>query len=86
MLKSKDKTEVAMEGEEEGVKPSVEDKQPSTSGLQEAGEDNKKEEQGAEKKAKRASRKQVSVEHYLVWLELFLADDDLMRKSFCCWL
>ncbi|XP_041810831.1 death domain-associated protein 6 [Chelmon rostratus] len=60
MLKSKDKTEVAMEGEEGGVKPSVEDKQPSTSGLQEAGEDNKKEEQGAEKKAKRASRKQIA--------------------------
>ncbi len=59
MLKSKDETKGEMDVEEE-VKLAAEDKQPSTSGLQ---EDNKKEEQEVEKKAKRASRKQVSVEH-----------------------
>ncbi|XP_076610596.1 death domain-associated protein 6 [Chaetodon auriga] len=60
MLKSKDKTEVKMEGKDEGAKPPVEDQQPSTSGQQEGGEDNKKEEEGAERKAKRASRKQIA--------------------------
>lgn len=57
-LKSKDKTKGKMDEEEKGVK--LEDEQPSTSGLQ---ENNKEEEQEAQKKAKRASRKQVSVEH-----------------------
>ncbi|XP_035536979.1 death domain-associated protein 6 [Morone saxatilis] len=50
-LKSKDKTKV----EKDGVKPGAEDKQPSTSGLQ---EDKTTEE--VEKKAKRASRKQIA--------------------------
>ncbi|XP_035006783.1 death domain-associated protein 6 [Hippoglossus stenolepis] len=55
MLKGKDKTNVKLE--EVGGKPSAEDEQPSTSGLQ---EDNKVEEQETEKKAKRASRKQIA--------------------------
>ncbi|XP_070777416.1 death domain-associated protein 6 [Enoplosus armatus] len=54
MPKSKDKTKDKTDEEEEGVKPAAE---PSTSGLQ---EDNKKEEQEVEKKAKRASRKQIA--------------------------
>lgn len=63
-LKSKDKSKVTVEEEEEDrVKSAAEDKQPSTSGLQEGEEESNKEEQQAEKKAKRASRKQVSVEH-----------------------
>lgn len=64
-LKSKDKSKVTVEEEEEEdrVKSAAEDKQPSTSGLQEGEEESNKEEQQAEKKAKRASRKQVSVEH-----------------------
>lgn len=57
-LKSEDKIKVNMAEEEDGGKPG--DEQPSTSGLQ---ENNKEEQQVAEKKAKRASRKQVSVEH-----------------------
>ncbi|XP_044027729.1 death domain-associated protein 6 isoform X2 [Siniperca chuatsi] len=55
MLKSQDKDK--MDEENEGVKLAAEDKQPSTSGLQ---GDNKKEEQEVEKKAKRASRKQIA--------------------------
>lgn len=62
-LKSKDKSKVEVEEEEDRVKSAAEDKQPSTSGLQEGEEESNKEEQQAEKKAKRASRKQVSVEH-----------------------
>lgn len=62
-LKSKDKSKVEVEEEEDRVKSTAEDKQPSTSGLQEGEEESNKEEQQAEKKAKRASRKQVSVEH-----------------------
>lgn len=62
-LKSKDKSKVSVEEEEDRVKSATEDKQPSTSGLQEGEEESNKEEQQAEKKAKRASRKQVSVEH-----------------------
>ncbi|XP_018529623.1 death domain-associated protein 6 [Lates calcarifer] len=54
-LKSKDKTKGKMDEEEKGVK--LEDEQPSTSGLQ---ENNKEEEQEAQKKAKRASRKQIA--------------------------
>lgn len=56
MPKSEDKTDA----EEEGVKQAAEDK-PSTSEQRQGGEGDKKEEQEAEKKAKRASRKQVSV-------------------------
>lgn len=51
-----------MDDEEDGVNPAAEDKEPSTSGLQEGGED-VKEEQEMGKKEKRTSRKQVSVEH-----------------------
>ena len=47
--------------DEAKVKPAAEDEQPSTSGLQEGGN---KEEQEAERKAKRASRKQVSSGHH----------------------
>lgn len=55
--KSKGKPDEENENEEEEeVKPAAEDEQPSTSGLQ---EDNKEEDQEAERKAKRASRKQV---------------------------
>lgn len=61
MCKSKDKIEAETDEQEQEVKLAAEDKQPSTSGLQ---EDNKNEEQEAEKKARRASRKQVSAEHY----------------------
>ncbi|XP_060948273.1 death domain-associated protein 6 [Limanda limanda] len=50
-----DKTKVKLEAD--GGKPSAEDEQPSTSGLQ---EDHKVEEQETEKKAKRASRKQIA--------------------------
>lgn len=56
-LKSKDKTKHKADEEDKGV--AAEDKEPSTSGLQ---EEIKKEEHDTEKKAKRASRKQVSVE------------------------
>lgn len=62
-LKSKDKSKVKVDEEKDRVKSAAEDKQPSTSGLQEGEEEGNKEEQQAEKKAKRASRKQVSVEH-----------------------
>lgn len=62
MTKSEDKTEFEMDAEEDGVKQAAEDK-PSTSELRQGGEGDKKEEQEAEKKAKRASRKQVSVKH-----------------------
>nr|XP_019965811.1 PREDICTED: death domain-associated protein 6 [Paralichthys olivaceus] len=55
MLKSKDKTKDKLD--EECGKPSAEDEQPSTSGLQ---ENNKVDEQETEKKAKRASRKQIA--------------------------
>ncbi|XP_073340131.1 death domain-associated protein 6 [Pagrus major] len=58
-LKSKDKSKDKMDKEEDRVKSAAEDKQPSTSGLQE-GEEENKEEQEAEKKAKRASRKQLA--------------------------
>ncbi|XP_071357301.1 death domain-associated protein 6 [Trachinotus anak] len=57
MLTSKDKTKGKTDEKEEGVKPAAEDEQPSTSGLQ---EDNKEGEQEAERKAKRASRKQIA--------------------------
>uniref|UniRef100_A0A671TGG3 Death domain-associated protein 6 n=1 Tax=Sparus aurata TaxID=8175 RepID=A0A671TGG3_SPAAU len=60
-LKSKDKSKVEVEEEEDDrVKSTAEDKQPSTSGLQEGEEESNKEEQQAEKKAKRASRKQIA--------------------------
>lgn len=50
--------------EEEAANPAAEDRQPSTSGLQEG--DNR-EDQEAQKRAKRASRKQVSVgKHYMM--------------------
>lgn len=58
LLKSKDKTKAEMDDEEDGVNPAAEDKEPSTSGLQE----DVKEEQEVGKKKKRASRKQVSIE------------------------
>ncbi|XP_070702968.1 death domain-associated protein 6 [Pempheris klunzingeri] len=58
MHKSTDKTTVQMD--EDGVKPAGEDKQPSTSGLWECTEGSKKEEDEAEKKARRASRKQIA--------------------------
>lgn len=64
MNESKDKTKDEMVGEDKEVKLAADDKQPSTSGLQEGGEDTKTE--GAQKKAKRVSRKQVSAEHCLV--------------------
>lgn len=51
------KDETKFKKGEEEVKPAMEDEQPSTSGLQEG---SNKEEQEAERKAKRASRKQVS--------------------------
>ncbi|KAI3356666.1 hypothetical protein L3Q82_003297 [Scortum barcoo] len=54
--KSKHRTKVEM-GEEEEVKPSTEEKQPSALELQ---EDNKNKEEEVEKKAKRASRKQIA--------------------------
>ncbi|XP_029298927.1 death domain-associated protein 6 [Cottoperca gobio] len=57
MFKREDETKVKMDEQEEGVKPAAGDKQPSTSGLQEG---NDMEEQEAEKKAKRASRKQIA--------------------------
>lgn len=56
MLKNEDETKVKMDEEDGGVNPAAEDKEPSTSGLQE--------DQEAEKKTKRASRKQVSGENY----------------------
>lgn len=56
-LKEEDKTEVKTKEKEEGAKSAVEDEQPSTSGLQDG---NNKEEQEVEKKAKRASRKQIA--------------------------
>ena len=74
MLKGKDKTEVKLE--EVGGNPSAEDEQPSTSGLQ---EDNKVEEQETEKRAKRASRKQVSVALFCSWIIMTC-------KSFSWWL
>ncbi|XP_068566936.1 LOW QUALITY PROTEIN: death domain-associated protein 6 [Cebidichthys violaceus] len=55
--KRKDGSKDEMNEEEEGVKPAAGDKHPSSSGLQEG---NNKEEQQAEKKAKRASRKQIA--------------------------
>ncbi|XP_074468944.1 death domain-associated protein 6 [Sebastes fasciatus] len=59
VFKRKDKSEDNMdeEGEGEGVKPAAEDKQPSTSGLQEG---NNVGDQEAQKKEKRASRKQIA--------------------------
>lgn len=57
VLKRDNKTEDKMDEKEEGANLAAEDKQPSTSGLQDG--DNK-EEQEAEKKAKRASRKQIA--------------------------
>ncbi|KAM8766443.1 death domain-associated protein 6 isoform 1-T2 [Acanthopagrus schlegelii] len=59
-LKSKDKSKVKVDEEKDRVKSAAEDKQPSTSGLQEGEEEGNKEEQQAEKKAKRASRKQIA--------------------------
>lgn len=64
VLKSKDKTKGTMDEEDEGMKLAADEEKPSTSGLQ---EDNKEEDPEAEKKAKRASRKQVSV-HFLAAL------------------
>ncbi|XP_054462461.1 death domain-associated protein 6 [Anoplopoma fimbria] len=55
--KRKDGSKDKMNEEEEGVKTSAEDKHATTSGLQEG---DHKEEQEAEKKAKRASRKQIA--------------------------
>ncbi|XP_040909407.1 death domain-associated protein 6 [Toxotes jaculatrix] len=58
MHNSKHKTKGKMdEEEEEGVNPALEDEQPSTSRLE---EDKKEEEQEVEKKAKRASRRQIA--------------------------
>ncbi|XP_059206430.1 death domain-associated protein 6 [Centropristis striata] len=56
-FKKEGKTKVHIDEEEEGAKPAAEDKQSSTSGLKEG---NNMEEQEAEKKAKRASRKQIA--------------------------
>lgn len=74
MLNSKAKTKTEMGKEEDGVNPAAEDKQPSTSGLQEDRED-VQEDQEVEKNEKRASRRQVSVEDCWARLELFLGDD-----------
>ncbi|KAL7382014.1 hypothetical protein ABVT39_015068 [Epinephelus coioides] len=57
MAKGEDEAKVQTDEKEKGVKPTVEDEQPSTSGLQEG---NNKEVQEAERKAKRASRKQIA--------------------------
>ncbi|XP_042362183.1 death domain-associated protein 6 [Plectropomus leopardus] len=57
MVKGEDKTKVKTDDKEERAKPTAEDEQPSTSGLQES---NNEEEQQAERKAKRASRKQIA--------------------------
>ncbi|XP_023250645.1 death domain-associated protein 6 [Seriola lalandi dorsalis] len=57
VLKSKDKTKGKTDEAEDGGKPAAGDEQPSTSGLQ---EDNKEEQQEAERIAKRASRKQIA--------------------------
>ncbi|XP_074543687.1 death domain-associated protein 6 [Halichoeres trimaculatus] len=54
--KTKDKTD----GEEDEGKVAADDKQPSTSGLQEDAEDDKHEGQDGEKKAKRVSKKQIA--------------------------
>ena len=56
-LKSKDEATFKVDEEENRVKPAAEEEKPSTSGLQ---DDSKEEDPEAEKKAKRASRKQVS--------------------------
>lgn len=74
VLNSKAKTKTEMGKEEDGVNPAAEDKQPSTSGLQEDRQDGQ-EDQEVEKNEKRASRRQVSVEDCWVRLELFLGDD-----------
>ncbi|XP_028256036.1 death domain-associated protein 6 [Parambassis ranga] len=57
VVKSKDKTKGMMDEEEEGMKLAADEERPSTSGLQ---EEDKKEDPEAEKKAKRASRKQLA--------------------------
>ncbi|KAI4818288.1 hypothetical protein KUCAC02_011635 [Chaenocephalus aceratus] len=67
MLKNEDETKVKMDEEDGGVNPAAEDKEPSTSGLQE--------DQEAEKKTKRASRKQIA---YLENL-LKLYNDEICR-------
>ncbi|KAM4540001.1 death domain-associated protein 6 isoform 1-T2 [Odontesthes bonariensis] len=56
-LKSKDKATGEVDEEENRVNPAAEEEKPSTSGLQ---EDSKEEDPAAEKKAKRASRKQIA--------------------------
>ncbi|KAG7219325.1 hypothetical protein INR49_003443 [Caranx melampygus] len=56
-IKSKDKTKVNEQEEEEQGKQDAEDEQPSTSGLQ---DNNKEEDKEAERKASRASRKQIA--------------------------
>lgn len=74
-LKSKDKTRGKTDEDQQGMQPDSE--QPSTSGMQ---EDNKEEAALAEKKAKRASRKQVNENKLLpvklqksVWRETFMS-------------
>ncbi|KAL3043496.1 hypothetical protein OYC64_003374 [Pagothenia borchgrevinki] len=67
MLKNDDETKMKMDEEDGGVNPAAEDKEPSTSGLQE--------DQEAEKKTKRASRKQIA---YLENL-LKLYNDEICR-------
>lgn len=57
-LKSKSKSKGNLDEEEEGVQPAADEEQPSTSGQQENREADREE----ERKAKRASRKQVSVD------------------------
>lgn len=57
-LKSTSKSKGNLDEEEEGVQPAADEEQPSTSGQQENREADREE----ERKAKRASRKQVSVD------------------------
>lgn len=70
-LNSEDKTKTEMSRKEDGVNPAAEDKQPSTSGLQE----DIHEDQKVEKNEKRASRRQVSAEDYWAQLVWFLGGE-----------
>lgn len=74
-LKNKDKVKAGMDDEGSSANQSAKDIEPSTSGLQEDGVHVQKEEE-AEKKGRRASRKQVSAE--LCSVQLFLSDEDLI--------
>lgn len=59
-LKSKDKTKGKVDEEGESGRAVAEDEKPSTSGLQEDGQDNNEGGQRAEEKTKRASRRQIA--------------------------